>query len=107
MQEIDLAPALEFAQARFAHDALLGGAGEAHGPGLGVVDVYDPNGAFASLKVGATATDTFTYRASDGTQTSNPAIVTDLYKAFTESKRLAIEDLRVNLNTLGSSALSA
>ena len=31
---------------------------------------------------------------------ANPAIVTDLYKAFTESKRLAIEDLRVNLNTL-------
>jgi len=31
---------------------------------------------------------------------ANPAIVTDLYEAFTESKRLAIEDLRVNLNTL-------
>ena len=31
---------------------------------------------------------------------ANPAIVTDLYEAFAESKRLAIEDLRVNLNTL-------
>jgi 4,5-dihydroxyphthalate decarboxylase len=34
------------------------------------------------------------------TYEANPAIVTDLYQAFAESKRLSIEDLRVNLNTL-------
>jgi large repetitive protein len=37
---------------------------------------YDPNGRFAGLTAGRSATDTFTYRASDGTQTSNPATVT-------------------------------
>ncbi len=37
---------------------------------------YDPNGAFESLDDGETATDTFTYRANDGTVDSNMATVT-------------------------------
>jgi VCBS repeat-containing protein len=37
---------------------------------------YDPNGQFASLQAGQTATDTFSYTATDGTQTSNSATVT-------------------------------
>ena len=37
---------------------------------------YNPNGQFAGLAQGQTATDKFTYQATDGTQTSNPATVT-------------------------------
>jgi VCBS repeat-containing protein len=37
---------------------------------------YDPNGAFASLKVGATATDTFSYTVTDGSNASSSATVT-------------------------------
>ncbi len=37
---------------------------------------YNPNGQFAGLAAGQTATDKFTYKATDGTQTSNPATVT-------------------------------
>ena len=37
---------------------------------------YDPNGQFASLQQGQTATDTFTYQASDGYHDSNSATVT-------------------------------
>ena len=37
---------------------------------------YDPNGAFASLKAGATATDTFTYTVTDGSNASSTATVT-------------------------------
>ena len=37
---------------------------------------YDPNGQFAGLTNGQSATDTFTYQATDGTQTSNSATVT-------------------------------
>jgi VCBS repeat-containing protein len=37
---------------------------------------YDPNGQFASLQEGQTATDTFTYKASDGFFDSNAATVT-------------------------------
>jgi VCBS repeat-containing protein len=37
---------------------------------------YNPDGKFASLTAGQTATDTFTYKATDGTQTSGPATVT-------------------------------
>ena len=37
---------------------------------------YDPNGQFAGLGNGQTATDTFTYKASDGVHDSNSATVT-------------------------------
>ena len=37
---------------------------------------YDPNGQFESLNQGQSATDTFTYKASDGFHNSNPATVT-------------------------------
>ena len=37
---------------------------------------YKPNGAFESLDTGETATDSFTYKASDGTALSNVATVT-------------------------------
>ena len=37
---------------------------------------YDPNGAFRDLRRDETATDTFTYRVTDGTATSNEATVT-------------------------------
>ena len=37
---------------------------------------YNPDGKFASLTAGQTATDAFTYKATDGIQTSNPATVT-------------------------------
>ena len=37
---------------------------------------YNPNGQFAGLAAGQTATDKFTYKATDGTQTSNSATVT-------------------------------
>jgi large repetitive protein len=37
---------------------------------------YNPNGQFAGLAAGKTATDKFTYQATDGTQTSNSATVT-------------------------------
>jgi VCBS repeat-containing protein len=37
---------------------------------------YNPNGAFESLDTGESTTDTFTYRASDGTASSNEATVT-------------------------------
>ncbi len=37
---------------------------------------YNPNGQFAGLAAGKTATDKFTYKATDGTQTSNSATVT-------------------------------
>jgi VCBS repeat-containing protein len=37
---------------------------------------YDPNGQFDSLQDGQSATDTFTYKASDGYQDSSPATVT-------------------------------
>ena len=37
---------------------------------------YNPNGQFAGLTAGQTATDTFTYKATDGTQTSSAATVT-------------------------------
>jgi large repetitive protein len=37
---------------------------------------YNPNGKFASLTAGQTATDTLTYKATDGIQTSSPATVT-------------------------------
>ena len=37
---------------------------------------YKPNGAFETLDTGETATDTFTYKASDGTAESNQATVT-------------------------------
>lgn len=37
---------------------------------------YDPNGQFASLSQGQTATDSFTYDVSDGFQDSNAATVT-------------------------------
>lgn len=37
---------------------------------------YDPNGQFASLSQGQTATDTFTYDVTDGFQDSNFATVT-------------------------------
>ena len=37
---------------------------------------YDPNGQFQSLLQGQTATDTFTYKASDGFHDSNSATVT-------------------------------
>ena len=37
---------------------------------------YNPNGQFSGLTAGQTATDTFTYKATDGTQTSNSAAVT-------------------------------
>ena len=37
---------------------------------------YSPNGQFESLKVGQSATDTFTYRVKRGTRTSAPATVT-------------------------------
>ena len=37
---------------------------------------YNPDGQFAGLAAGKTATDTFTYKATDGTQTSNSATVT-------------------------------
>jgi hypothetical protein len=37
---------------------------------------YDPAGKFDSLKVGQTATDTFSYTAKKGSHTSDPAIVT-------------------------------
>ena len=37
---------------------------------------YDPNGAFASLKAGATATDTFHYTVTDGAGVSSTATVT-------------------------------
>jgi VCBS repeat-containing protein len=37
---------------------------------------YDPNGQFDSLLQGQSATDTFSYTATDGTQTSAPATVT-------------------------------
>jgi VCBS repeat-containing protein len=44
-------------------------------PGAKTV-TYNPNGKFAGLTAGQTATDTFTYKATDGTQTSGPATVT-------------------------------
>jgi large repetitive protein len=37
---------------------------------------YNPNGQFAGLAAGQTATDKFTYKATDGTQTSNSVTVT-------------------------------
>ena len=37
---------------------------------------YDPNGAFTSLKAGATATDTFHYTVTDGSNASSTATVT-------------------------------
>jgi VCBS repeat-containing protein len=37
---------------------------------------YDPDGQFENLQAGQTATDTFTYQASDGFSNSNPATVT-------------------------------
>ena len=37
---------------------------------------YNPDGQFASLAAGQTTTDTFTYKATDGHQTSNSATVT-------------------------------
>src|SRR5207244_7854302 len=37
---------------------------------------YDPNGAFIGLKAGATATDTFRYTVTDGSQVSSTATVT-------------------------------
>jgi hypothetical protein len=37
---------------------------------------YDPNGQFEGLKTGEMANDTFTYRADDGEDTSDPATVT-------------------------------
>ena len=37
---------------------------------------YNPNGRFAGLAAGQTATDTFAYTVTDGIQTSNPATVT-------------------------------
>ena len=37
---------------------------------------YDPNGQFSSLQAGHAATDTFTYKASDGYHNSNSATVT-------------------------------
>ena len=37
---------------------------------------YNPNGAFEGLDTGESTTDTFTYRAGDGTASSNAATVT-------------------------------
>ena len=37
---------------------------------------YDPNGAFASLKAGAAATDTFTYTVTDGSDAFSTPTVT-------------------------------
>src|SRR5204862_79076 len=34
---------------------------------------YDPNGAFEALKAGATATDTFTYTVTDGSNANSTA----------------------------------
>ena len=42
----------------------------------GMTVTYNPNGQFAGLAAGKTATDKFTYKATDGTQTSNSATVT-------------------------------
>jgi VCBS repeat-containing protein len=58
----------------FAVDA-TGTLGHVTGNGNGTFS-YDPNGAFASLKAGATATDTFHYTVTDAAGLSSTALVT-------------------------------
>ena len=50
---------------------------------------YDPNGQFASLQAGQTATDTFTYKASDGYHDSSSATVTVTINGSNDAPALA------------------
>jgi VCBS repeat-containing protein len=50
---------------------------------------YDPNGQFNSVLAGQSATDTFSYTATDGTQASAPATVTVTVTGFNDTPALS------------------
>ena len=64
-------PIRTWATATASRSARPGTKGTVTDLGNGVFS-YDPNGAFASLKAGATATDTFTYTVTDGSKRPRP-----------------------------------
>ena len=65
---------------------------------------YKPNGAFESLDTGETATDSFTYKASDGTALSNSATVTITITGVNDAPVCQAVSITTNENTVGSTA---